>query len=223
MKITAIYLGRKFQDSGSDGAPDYYVHVFSNIVDSNGKKYSEKWIKETRLTDAISFSKGSKYEITLSRKIYSDESSNMPFPIEITWADGRVYMKNGNSIIRVGKNGEEKNLSEPLFKRSGKENFALGFFNKFQKNTLTEEELLRMNERGIFYCIHYIDPQDKRMFSGQSYGQSREKNYVLIEQEEQNMELALKLIKSYCLKPELQKHFEIITKILGPKKRNKKK
>lgn len=221
-KIIATFIRRRFQDSGKDQAPDYYVYEFTNIVDSEGKKYSDKWIKETKLMKAVTFQKGQQYQIILSDRPYSMDSINLPYPTEISWDKEKVYMKGGNSIIRVDQNNQEKNLSIPLNKILGLNKYETAAQNKFGKGTMTEELLLKMNSRGIFYFVHYYDPQDKRKSGGCSYGSTtKEKgNYILIQKETQaEIDKDLEYIKRNYVTPAIEKHFKINTELLKPKKR----
>ena len=39
--ITATFLKRRYQDSGRDQAPDYFVYEFTNIEDQSQKRYSD--------------------------------------------------------------------------------------------------------------------------------------------------------------------------------------
>jgi len=223
MKIKATFVVRKFQDSGSDGAPDYYVYCFTQIIDERGKKLSDKWIKETKLMQAVNFVKGREYNITLSTPPYSGNSINLPYPIEVSWGEEKIYIKNGNSIIKVDGKGNERNLSEPVFKASGTDNFLKGFFNKFHKGTLTVEELKRMNSRGVFYQIKVIDPQDKRKSGEYGYSSNSVKNFIHIAQEtEEQIQRALRILMSSDLRKELFEHFEVSTEILPPKRRKPK-
>jgi hypothetical protein len=221
-KISAIFIRRRFQDSGKDQAPDYYVYEFTNIVDSNEKKYNDKWIKETKLMQAVTFQKGKQYQITLSDRPYSSEAINLPYPTEISWDKEKVYMKGGNSIIRVDQNSQEKNLSIPMNKVLGINNYETAARNKFGKGILSEELLLKMNSRGIFYFVHYYDPQDKRKSGGCSYGSTtKEKgNYILIQKETQiEIDRDLESIKRNYVTPAIEKYFKITTELLQPKKR----
>lgn len=223
-KITATFVRRRFKDSGKDQAPDYYVYEFTDIVDGNGKKLSDKWIKETKLMQAVTFQKGNKYEIILSDRGHSFDSTNLPFPKEVISDTERVYMKGGNSIIKVGKDKQEENLSVPINKITGSNNYDTAAFNKFEKGIMTEELLLKMNARGKFYRVHYCDPQDKRKFGGCSVGYSStdKENQVLIQKETQaEIDRDLESIKrNYVTKP-IEKYFTFRTEILQPKKRKK--
>jgi hypothetical protein len=224
-KITATFVRRRFQDSGKDQAPDYYVHEFTNIVDGEGKKYNDKWIKETKLMKAVTFQKGKQYQIILSHRPYSMDSVNLPYPTDISWDNERVYMKGGNSIIRVDENRQEKNLSVPRNKILGVNNYETAARNKFGKGILSEELFLKMNSRGIFYFVHYYDPQDKRKSGGCSYGRTtKEKgNYILIQKETQiEIDRDLESIKRNYVTPAIEKHFKITTELLQPKKENHK-
>lgn len=223
-KITATFIRRRFQGSGKDQAPDYYVYEFTNIMDSDGNKYNDKWIKETKLMQAVTFQKGKQYQIILSDRPYSMNSVNLPYPTEISWDKEKVYMKGGNSIIRVDQNSQEKNLSVPLNKILGLNNYETAARNKFGKGTMTEELLLKMNSRGIFYFVHYYDPQDKRKSGGYSYGSTRKEkgNYILIQKEAQaEIDRDLEYIKRNYVTKAIEKHFKITTELLQPKKRKK--
>ena len=223
-KISATFIRRRFQDSGKDQAPDYYVYEFTNIVDSDGKKHNDKWIKETKLMQAVTFQKGKQYQITLSDRPFSPEAINLPYPTEISWDNEKVYMKGGNSIIRADKNSQEKNLSVPINKILGTNNYETAARNKFGKGILTDELLLKMNSRGIFYFVHYYDPQDKRKSGGCSYGSTtKEKgNYILIQKETQTeINRDLESIKRNYVTSVLEKHFKITTELLQPKKLKK--
>jgi len=225
-EIKATFVRRRFQDSGRDQAPDYYVYEFTGITDSDGKKYSDKWIKETKLMSAVSFQKGKQYKIILSSKPYLGDYINLPFPMEIAWDNERVYRKGGNSIIRVGKDKKETNLSVPLNKILGISNYDTAAVNKFGKGILTEELLLKMNARGLFFHVHYSDPQDKRKSKVYSYGSSKDKkkgNYILIQKETQEeINSDLKMIKEKYVHKKIEKYFKISKEILPPKKRVKK-
>ena len=52
-KITATFKQRRFQDSGGDMSPDYYVYEFNNVVGGEHGKLRERWIKETKLMKAV--------------------------------------------------------------------------------------------------------------------------------------------------------------------------
>ena len=221
-KITATFVRRRFKDSGRDQAPDYYVYEFTSIVDDKGKKHSDKWIKETKLMKEVSFQKSKSYDITLSDRGFSFDSINLPYPTEVSWDNERVYMKGGNSIIRVGKDDKEKNLSVPINKILGISNYDTAARNKFGKGILTEELLLKMNSRGMFFFVHYYDPQDKRKSGGCSYGSTtKEKgNYILIEKETQaEIDSDLVSIKRDYVTKAIEKYFTLTTEILQPKKR----
>lgn len=223
-KITATFVRRRFQDSGKDQAPDYYVYEFTDIVDSNGKKHGNKWIKETKLMKAVSFQKGKKYKITLSESGHSFEYINLPYPKEVSWDNERVYMKGGNSIIKVDKDNQEKNLSVPINKILGVNNYNTAALNKFSKGLMTEELLLKMNARGIFFKVHYYDPQDKRKFGGCSvgYSTSDRENQVLIQKETQGeIDRDLETIKRNYVTKTIEKYFTFKTEILQPKKKKK--
>ncbi len=201
-KITATFLRRRLQDSGKDQAPDYYVYEFTDIVDEKGKEY----------------------EITLSSTPYSSTSIRLPFPIEIAWDNQRVYLKGGNSITQATKDGQETNLSVPLNKATGVSRYETAAFNKFQRGLMTEELLLKMNAKGIFYQVHYYDPQDKRKFGGCSVGYTKEdkQNQVLIQKETQaEIDRDLETIRRCYVTKEIQKHFVFRTEILQSKKRKK--
>jgi hypothetical protein len=223
-KITATFVRRRFKDSGRDQAPDYYVYEFIDIVDDNGEKLSDKWIKETKLMKAVPFQKGKKYEITISDRGHSLDSINLPFPKEVSWDNERVYMKGGNSIIRVDKDKQEKNLSVPFNKIIGINNYDTASINKFNKGLMTEELLLKMNARGTFYRVHYYDPKDKRKFGGcsVSYSNSDKENQVLIQKETQaKIDRDLETIKRNYVTKAIEKYFTFKTEILPPQKKKK--
>jgi len=48
MNVDAIFLNKRFEDSGKDQAPDFYVYVFTDIKDEEGNTHQDKWIKETK-------------------------------------------------------------------------------------------------------------------------------------------------------------------------------
>jgi hypothetical protein len=220
-KITATFVRKRFQDSGKDQAPDYYVYEFTDIIDSNGKELDDKWIKETKLMKAVAFLKGKRYEITLSDRMHSIGSINLPFPIEVSWDAGRVYIKGGNSIIRVGNDQQAEDLSVSPNKLIGVSKYETAAFNKLSKGLMTETLLLSMNARGIFYKIHYYDPQDKRKSSGCSIGYSKldKENKVVIQKETQaEVDRDLITIKRNHVTNEIEKHFAFTTEILAPKK-----
>lgn len=219
-KITATFVRRRFQDSGKDQAPDYYVYEFTNIVDSNGQALDDKWIKETKLMKAVAFLKGKKYEITLSDNMHSIASINLPFPKEVSWDAGRVYIKGGNSIIRVGNDKQAENLSASPNKLIGVSKDETAAVNKLSKGLMTETLLLKMNARGIFYKIHCYDPQDKRKSGGCIIGYSKldNENRVLIQKETQaEVDRDLITIKRNHVTSEIEKHFVFMTEILAPK------
>ena len=65
--ITATFVKTRIEDSGSDSVMDYQVYEFSNIVDENGRKFSNKWIKKTALLVKSNLVRGKKYRIKFSR------------------------------------------------------------------------------------------------------------------------------------------------------------
>jgi hypothetical protein len=172
----------------------------------------------------VSFQKGKKYEITLSQRGHSFDAINLPFPKEVCSDNERVYLKNGNSIIKVNKDKEEKNLSVPLNKIIDVNKYDTAAFNKLNKGLMTEELLLKMNARGTFYRVHYYDPQDKRKCFGCSvgYSNSEKENQVLIQKETQaEIDRDIETIKrNYVTKP-IEKYFTFKTELLQPKKKKK--
>lgn len=223
-RITATFVRRRFQDSGKDQAPDYYVYEFTDIVDDKGKKVADKWIKETELMRAVQFQKGKTYGITLKNTPNTFEAVKLPFPIEVAWDKGQVYMRGGNSIIKVDKDGRETNLSDPYNRTTGVSNYNTAARNKFSKGLMTEKLLLKMNAKGIFFHVHDCDLQDKRMFGGCSVGYSNEikENQVLIQKETQaQIDTALDTIKCNYVTEQIDKHFTFKTEILQPKKRKR--
>jgi hypothetical protein len=220
--ITATFIRKRVQDSGKDQAPDYYVYEFTDIVDCNGKKYTDKWIKETKLMQAVTFQKGKQYQILLSDRPFSMDSINLPYPTEVSWDKEKVYLKGGNSIIRVDQNRQEINLSVPLNKTHRTNNYETAARNKFGKGTMTEELLLKMNSRGIFYFVHDYDPQDKRKRGGCCYGSTTkvQGNYILIQKRTQaEIDRDLDYIKRNYVTPSIEKHFKINIELLQPEKR----
>lgn len=221
--IDAIYNGKKYQDSGRDQSPDYYVYVFNRITDNEGAKYGSKWFKETKLLQSVRFEKGKKYKITLSEKPYSFDSIKLPYPIEISWDEGKVYLKNGNSIVKVNADNTEKNLSVPLNKLLGTSNDEIAALNKLGKGTLTKELLQRINLRGTFFFVHHYDPQDKRKGRQISrYGLSVDAvkgNFVLVQKETRTeIDEDLKKIKTLYLNKSIVRFFNFVTELLPPKK-----
>lgn len=171
-KTTAIFIRKRFQDSGKDQAPDYNVYEFADVIDSNGIELGNKWIKKTKLMKAVAFQRGKRYEITLSDRRDLVNSINLTFPKEISWYNERVYIKGGNSIITVSADKQQKNLSALFSSITGVSNYEKAAFNKLTKGLMKEALLLNMNARGIFYVIHFYDPQDKRKSSGCNIGYS---------------------------------------------------
>jgi hypothetical protein len=223
-KITATFVRKRFQDSGKDQAPDYYVYEFTDIVDSNGKALGDKWIKETKLLKTVAFQQGRKYEITLSDRGHSIASANLPFPKEVRWDDERVYIKGGNSVRIVGNNKQEENLSIPVNKLTGVSNYETAALNKLSKGLMTEALLLKMNADGIFYNIHYCDPQDRRKpgVCSVGYSKSGRENQVLVQKETQaEIDRDLITIKRNHVTSGIEKHFAFSTEILEPKKKKK--
>lgn len=223
-KITAKFVRKRFQDSGSSQSPDYFVYEFTDILDERGNKISDKWMKETKLLKNVPFQKGKQYEITLNARGFSIDSIRLPFPKEIVWDNERVYMKGGNSIFKVSKDKEEKNLSIPINKITGVSNYDTAAFNKFSKGLMTEDLLLKMNARGIFYIVHFYDHQDRRKFDDSSigYSKSSKENQVLIQKETQTeIERALETIKSKYVTKAIEKYFNFKTELLPSKKRKK--
>lgn len=223
-KITATFIRRRVEDSGKDQAPDYYVYEFTDIIDEEGIKYTDKWIKETKLMKAIPFKKGKSYHITLSdTRRHPFESINLPYPIEVSWDKEKVYMKGGNSIIKVDSDNKEKNLSVPFNKIMGISNYDTAAFNKFKKGLMTEELLLKMNSRGTYYRVYYYDPQDKRKHKGCWVHSNPDKeNLILIQKETQaEIDSDLEAIKRHYVTKEIEKYFTIKTEILKPKKRKR--
>ena len=106
-KIVATFFRKRFQDSGRDQSPDYYVYDFTNTIDSDKRVLGDCWFKETKLLRAVSFEKGEQYRITLSETSFPLSSGRLPFPTEVSWDNGRVYLKGGSRIVRVDKDGKE--------------------------------------------------------------------------------------------------------------------
>jgi len=233
--ILATFVRRRFENSGTDQAPDYYVYEFTNIEDGDGKKYKDKWIKETKLMQAVTFQKGKRYQLTLSEKLYSMDSINLPYPTEIIWDDNFKVIKYGGRIIthdiKKGKYFDLSNSKEvdnkfkpisggKLF--DGTDRYNKSASNKFNKGALTEDLLIKMNSRGVYFFVHYCDPQDKRKSRGYSCGYSKEEkkgNYVLIQEETQAaIDKDLEFIKRNFVTKSIEKHFKITTEILISKK-----
>lgn len=222
-KITATFVRRSFKDSGKDQAPDYYIYEFADIVDSDGNRHDDKWIKETKLMKEVPFQRGKKYEIVLSERNNVFSYVNLPFPKEITWDSEKAYIKGGNSIIRVSE-GKEENVSTSFGKIGGTNNYETAAFNKLMKGLMTEELLLKMNARQIFYTIQFCDPQDKRKSRGISFGRSssEKKNQVIIRKETQaEIDQDLEMIKQNYVTKSIEKYFSIDSEILQSKKRRK--
>lgn len=225
-KIKATFVRRSFHDSGRDQAPDYYIYEFTSVVDDKGKKYNDKWIKETKLMKAVKFEKGKEYSILLSRSPFSLEAVNLPYPVEVACDGERVYMKGGNSIIREDKTGNKKNLSVPINKLMGISNYDTAAVNKFGKGLMTKELLLKMNERGIYFYVHYSDPQDRRKSKQYGYGYTKKSdkgNYILVQKETQKeIDDDLRGIRSNYVPKAIEEYFKIITEILPAKEKRKK-
>jgi hypothetical protein len=223
--ITAIYQGKRLRDSGSDSTMDYYVYEFSNVRDSEGSELGPKWIKETELTKNFNFIQGELYVLTFSKSYEETSSRKLPFPIAIQWNDQKVYLKNGNQIIRVNNDRSETNLSVSRKLIPELSSYEMGIFNKFLKGILTLEMLKKMNDRKIYFSINLTDPQDKRKTHSTSYSYNRDPskgNYILIQQETQNMiESYLQYIKTNILSTETEPHFTLKTSILAKKKQLK--
>lgn len=113
-KITATFKCKQSEDSGSSNVVDYDVYVFTEIRDSDGNEYEDKWFKRTRLLETTPLIKEDQYRITLSEKPYSDKAQRLPYPIEIIDSVDRHYMKRGNLIIHVDENGVETKILNPL-------------------------------------------------------------------------------------------------------------
>jgi hypothetical protein len=218
--LSATFIGKRLQDSGKDQAPDFYVYEFNCIYDNSGKNYKDKWIKETKLLQAVDFKKGKQYQIILSNSFQMD-SKNLPYPVEISWDGGKVYLKNGNSIIHVDHSGIENNLSISLNKSLSLDNKEIDAQNKFAKGILTKDLLLEMNSRGIFYFVHNCDPQDKRKSGGCSIGWTKKDgNHILIKKETQEeIDRDLISIKRQYVTKEIENNFEIKTELLHPKRK----
>jgi len=82
--------------------------TYSRKYIKDGDSYYEFLIKktketlsyrETKLLKSASFKKGVDYEINFKDKTY---------PVEISWNNGKVYIKGNNSIVSVDSNGVEK-------------------------------------------------------------------------------------------------------------------
>ena len=221
-KITATFVCKRFHDSGKDQVPDYYVYEFTDIVDDDGNRLDDRWIKETKLMKEVPFRMGKNYEIILSNRSHAFNSVNLPFPKEITWDSEKIYIKGGNSIVLVSEGKEEENLSASFDKISGASNYETAASNKLVKGLMTEELLLKMNARQIFYKIEFCDPQDKRKSSGVSFGHSSSKNQVIIRKETQlEIDQDLEMIKRNYVTKSIEKYFSIETEILKHKKKIK--
>ena len=230
-KIKATFVRTRSQDSGSE-QPDYDVYEFTDIIDDAGNKYSDKWIKETKLMEAVSFEKGKQYEIKLSRKLNPDWFK-LPHPVEIASDNNIKVIKYGGRIItcdlKKGKYFDVSNYVEVdnKFKpisgeklQDGIRNYNTAARNKLVDGKLTEDLLLKMNSRGVFFTIEITDPQDKRKSAGHIFSYNKKENYILIQKETQfEIDKDLESIKRSFVTKEIEKHFKIKTQILQPKKR----
>ena len=216
-KITAVFVRERLEDSGSDQVLDYSVYEFTDIIDDAGKKYSDKWIKETKLMNAVSFEKGKRYMMTLSSELSSAETVKMPYPLEVSWGSKeKVYMKRGNSIIRVDKKGEEENLSVSKSKILDRNTSEMAALKKFNEGAMTKDLLLKMNERGIFYYVH----SEKNGTTCYGASKTDTENSVLIQKgTQEEIDQTLKSIKQSCVKKDIEKYFTVKTEILPSKSR----
>lgn len=215
--ITATFVKTRIEDSGSDSVMDYQVYEFSNIVDENGRKFSNKWIKKTALLVKSNLVRGKKYRIKLS-DTFSDNDIALSHPIEIS--DGKdTYIKTGGSVRKMDINETETNLSQ--LNSIIDSNHLRASMTKLSKGELTESYLKNKNAQGVFFYVHYYDPQDKRKGKTQStcgINIKGKENYVLIQKETQaEIDNDLKRIKQKYLSS-VEKYFKIKTEILAPKK-----
>lgn len=214
--ITATFVRKRRKDSGRDQAPDYYVYEFTGITDASGNKYGDKWIKETGLIRSLSFVKGAFYMFVLSDDI-DDNVVNMPYPVEISNGEEKVYIKSGNTIIKVDKNGEERDLSN-IMPRSGQNNMLIAVSNKFQKGQLTEDLLLKWNKKGTYFSIEYVP--STHSVGMHSAAKGPEENYVLVQKETQaEIDRNIESIKRLYLSGGIEKYFSIKTEIIPAKKK----
>ena len=119
--IAATFVRRRLYETTRDS--DYYIYEFTDITDSKGQKYPDKWVKETKLMGRVPFKRGVRYEMTLSDSRDWSRSINLPYPTVISWGKEKVYLKNGNAIISVDEKGKETNHSIPWTKQLGIPNF----------------------------------------------------------------------------------------------------
>lgn len=182
--ITATFVKTRIQDSGSDSVMDYHVYDFSNIVDSDGNLYPDKWIKATELLKKVSFSKGKKYVITLSRDI-PKTSINMPFPICIK--DGKVeYHKTGGRIKQKTADGKTITLTEINKREVGDETPAI---EKLMRGKMEGDYLLRKNKKGIYFSVSYKYPEKTRRGNSPIYSFSKTNENLLTIQKASQKEI----------------------------------
>ena len=214
--ITATFVKKRRKDSGRDQAPDYYIYEFTDIRDSSGNIYGDKWIKETKLIQSISLIKGASYSLVLSDDMDSNVV-NMPYPTKISDGNEQVHIKGGNTIIKTNSKGEEQNLSN-IFPRSGNHTMLVAALNKFQKGKLTEELLLKWNEKGTYFHIQYVP--GKNIFGTHTSASETKTNYVLIQKVTQTeIDRCLESIKRNYLNSSIESHFSIDLEITTAKKK----
>src|SRR3954471_8187684 len=173
-KISATFVEKRLQESGSESTADYDVYVFDKILDDKRYKLKDySWIKETKLLKEVSFKQGIRYEILLSDE--PSEGYKLPYPIEVSWGKNRVFMKNRNAIFKISENGKEENLSVPVNRMPGSNNFEKGAMRKFVNGELTIDLLRKINALGKFF---HIITEGKGYNC--RYGINSEENYVLI-------------------------------------------
>ena len=100
-KVKATFIGDGTYDNGNE-AGGYEIYKFSDVTDINNNKYGNRWMKRTKLLEAVNLKKGVRYEIGLSASIEPKyvENGNMPFPTRVKGEDSHIaYLKIGGSIF----------------------------------------------------------------------------------------------------------------------------
>jgi hypothetical protein len=89
------------------------VYKFTDIVDLEGRKYSDKCFKETKLLQYAELVPERSYQVLMRAAIFMMPNADIwPGPIYISDGADKYYIQGGNSIIKQDANGVTEDLSE---------------------------------------------------------------------------------------------------------------
>jgi hypothetical protein len=216
-RIIEAFTAKKLRFKG-----DFYIESDSDwkdgdwycgfVQEQTGKEFD---FRKTKTMQAANLMKG---------QIYTVETDYMGNPKFVS-GNNREVVKYGGRIIshnlqtdkyydethQIEVDKKYKPLSgEKLF--DGNRNYQKAALNKLMNGELTVEQLMKYNERGMFFSIRYIKPKDRRKSPGTSYGfadSKVRKNGIYLETDsKEDANFLLKLIRAR-LRKEVKSKFSV--------------